>query len=476
VLVGLPGPQGQAQAQTVTLTNFDSSPASFTIAAPAWLPVTAAPSSSIPKYPGTLALTIGPPSRTPTAAEIQASLVSCQSTGSNCIQLTFPGTIINNAPYVLPIQAVWAGGTQSQSIGSTSNFRAQATTACTATQLTGVFASPAGSFQVTAGLPVSLVAQIADNCGNVPATGAALVTFSSGESPLSLTRWPDGLWRGTWQPQAPQTGPVTLLLSAASPTITTTAQSLVTGTVTGSAGVPVVMSKSVVDAASQQVHGDTISPGEIISIYGTNLAPQTVSAPGFPTAQLGSVTVTVGGTALPLFFVSPSQVNAVVPSNLAIGQTVQLVVTVNGVPSVPLPMTVVTERPGIFTQSAGGTGAGAIVDNGTANNPASYVVDATHPAHAGDIISIYCTGLGPVNPPVDVTQPAPNTPLSNVTGQLSVIIGNTSAEVLFAGLAPGFTGLYQVNARVPASVTTGSIPVQVSVDNIPSNGVTLAIQ
>ena len=417
----------------------------------------------------------------PTAAEL--STVSA-------IQFTFPGIPSNNtnlngtcsdpSHYYLCIQTVYAGSVASQSSASVNPPAAisQAATpaTCTPSQLSAVFASPSSQFQATPGLPINIVAQIADNCGNVPASGAALVTFTSGESPLSLTRWPDGLWRGTWQPQAPQTGLVTLLLSAGSPSVSATAQAFVTGTVTGATLVPVVMSKAVVDGASAQAHADTLTPWEIVTIYGTNLASQTVTAPGSPVIQLGSVQVTASGTPLPLFFVSPTQINAVVPSTLTVGQTVQLVVTANGVPSVPLPMTVVSERPGIFTQSATGSGPGAILDYGTANKPASYVVDANHPAHAGDIISIYCTGLGAVDPPVDASQPAPSSPLSQVTGQSSVIIGNSSAEVLFVGLAPGFSGLYQVNTIVPMNVPTGNVQVQVSVNNIPSNAVTLFVQ
>jgi uncharacterized protein (TIGR03437 family) len=228
----------------------------------------------------------------------------------------------------------------------------------------------------------------------------------------------------------------------------------------------------VLDAASQQGGSDTIVPGEIISIYGSSLADAPVPASGNPTVALGSVSATLAGVSLPLFYVSPGQVNAVAPFGLPIGQTVQLIVTRDGIPSVPLRLAVLPSRPGIFTQSNTGSGAGSVVDN-----TGAYVVDPAHPAHRGDVISIYCTGLGPVDQPVDITKPAPGTePLPRVNG-VSVIVGNNSAEVLYAGLAPGFFGLYQVNVRVPANALVGdAVPVTLSVNNVPSNGVTLAIQ
>jgi uncharacterized protein (TIGR03437 family) len=92
-------------------------------------------------------------------------------------------------------------------------------------------------------------------------------------------------------------------------------------------------------------------------------------------------------------------------------------------------------------------------------------------------LTIYCGGLGSVDQTVDINRPAPGAePLPRVSG-VSVIVGNNSAEVLYAGLAPGYFGLYQVNVRVPANALLGdAVPVTVSVNNIPSNGVTLAIR
>jgi uncharacterized protein (TIGR03437 family) len=89
---------------------------------------------------------------------------------------------------------------------------------------------------------------------------------------------------------------------------------------------------------------------------------------------------------------------------------------------------------------------------------------------------IYCTGLGAVTPPVPAGVPAPASPLSEATG-VSVTIGGVAANASFAGLSPGFAGLYQINAVVPSGVTPGSqVPVVLSVAGQTSPPVTMAIR
>jgi uncharacterized protein (TIGR03437 family) len=228
----------------------------------------------------------------------------------------------------------------------------------------------------------------------------------------------------------------------------------------------------VYDAASQLPSSDTISPGEMVTIFGTNLAKTPAKDPnGVPVTQLGGVQAQLGGQPVGLFYVGPNQINAVVPFGLTVGQTLQLIVQRDGYPSVPLSLTVVPARPGIFTTAQTGAGQAAIL------GPSGQIANTQNPAHGGGMVSIFCAGLGPVNPTVGVTSPAPSQePLARLTGSLGVIIGNVSAEVLYAGLAPGYYGLYQINARVPANAQLGdTVPVQVSVDNFVSNGASIAI-
>lgn len=106
------------------------------------------------------------------------------------------------------------------------------------------------------------------------------------------------------------------------------------------------------------------------------------------------------------------------------------------------------------------------------------LADATHPVSAGQAVIIYATGLGGVSPTVADGSAAPSSPpLATLTDPLTVTIGGANAQVLFGGLAPGFAGLYQVNAVVPAGVASGSaVPVVITVYGQSSPVVTIAVK
>jgi uncharacterized protein (TIGR03437 family) len=453
------GPPGFVQ-QTVRLINPGAQPANFTISAPDWLSV-ASSSKTVPGN-GSLDLTVTllrQPELNPGAQP--------------AITIEFPN-YVGNKPYDLNVDLVYLSPSPTSTAARTSGAtRAIAAAACSPTRLSAVFTSPGNLFEVPAALPADVIVRVVDDCGKALADGGAIVTFSTGEPAIALSAWPDGTWRGTWQPLLPQNGLVTLRLVATATNNLTPARAIIGGNIAASGNAPIVLSNSVLSSASPQKNNDTIAPGQIISIYGQNLATQAQSAlNGVPTTTLGGVQVLLGGNSLPLFYVGPTQINAVVPFTLPIRQSLQLIIQRNGTPSVPLALTVVAAQPGIFTTSQTGSGQGAIIDL------LGHVVNSQNPAHRGDIVSIYCEGLGAVDQPTDVTAPAPNRePLPRVTGQVSVIVGNSSAEVLYAGLAPGFYGLYQINVRVPATAPfSDAIPVQIYVANQASNQATMAIR
>jgi uncharacterized protein (TIGR03437 family) len=127
-------------------------------------------------------------------------------------------------------------------------------------------------------------------------------------------------------------------------------------------------------------------------------------------------------------------------------------------------------EPGIFSTNAQGTGQGAILDT-------SYqLVDASNPAIPGSTyIQIYCTGLGPVTNQPPSGSPSPASPLAEAA-TTTVTIGNVSTLAIFSGLAPGYVGLYQVNARVPVGAPSGpAVPVLISIGGAISNTVTIAV-
>ena len=107
----------------------------------------------------------------------------------------------------------------------------------------------------------------------------------------------------------------------------------------------------------------------------------------------------------------------------------------------------------------------------------NVLADSGHPLHAGDVATIYCTGLGALSPAVPEGVAASTTVLSRTTSPVTVTIGGQNATVAFAGLAPGFVGLYQVNAVVPPGLTAGdAVPVTLATSGQTSPAVTISVR
>jgi len=138
-------------------------------------------------------------------------------------------------------------------------------------------------------------------------------------------------------------------------------------------------------------------------------------------------------------------------------------------------VTVAQFSPGIFTTTQTGSGQGIIVGpNGIAAPSGAF--PGSQPVNPGDFITIYCTGLGPVqNQPATGAAASPS-PLPQTTVQATATIGGLAAPVSYSGLTPGGVGLYQVNAQVPAGVTAGNaVAVTISIGGVASNSVTIAV-
>ena len=223
---------------------------------------------------------------------------------------------------------------------------------------------------------------------------------------------------------------------------------------------------AVTDAAGYLT---VVSPDEIVSIFGSAMAVTPATATGAPLpGQLSDVRVSVNGVAAPLFYVSPVQVNAQVPFETAIGPAQIQVSSSAG--TAFLNVQVAPAAPGIFTLDSRGSGAGAIEHGITGR-----LVTDKNPAMAGEIISIFCTGLGAVSPPA-ATGVAPPMPPSQTVLQVQVYIAGALAHVTYAGVAPGFAGLYQINAHVLVGTPAGAQSLQISAGGASSNTVTVAIQ
>ena len=212
----------------------------------------------------------------------------------------------------------------------------------------------------------------------------------------------------------------------------------------------------VVNAGSLAPVGSPVSPGEYVSLFAVNLAAGQAGATALPIpTNTGGVGVTVNGIPAPLNFVSPNQINLLVPF-AATGSTATFVVT-NGAKSNSVDVPLAATAPGIFSQDSSGAGLGVVLHaDFTPLTPAS-------PGAASEVVLIFMTGLGAVTPSLGDGAKAPTSPLSKVNATFQVLIDNKNAPIQFQGLAPGFAGLYQINVMIPANVTVSpNVPLAIS--------------
>jgi uncharacterized protein (TIGR03437 family) len=238
-----------------------------------------------------------------------------------------------------------------------------------------------------------------------------------------------------------------------------------TAEVRSAAGAPQINSGGVVSAASFQ---GPIAGGELISIFGTNLStggPYAASAFPLP-VTLGPTDVRIDGILCPLLYVSALQINAQVPNipSSNSSQTFQLTVGVNSLINAA-PVTITNTAPAIFDSS----GAGAVL------HADFSPVSVSSPAKAGEIVLIYATGLGETNPQTNIGVAAAS---GLVAAPVSVTIGGVNAFVNYAGVAPGYAGLYQVNTTIPTNPPlSGNVEVLLTVGAVTSpSGVTITVQ
>jgi uncharacterized protein (TIGR03437 family) len=201
---------------------------------------------------------------------------------------------------------------------------------------------------------------------------------------------------------------------------------------------PEVAPATLVNAASLQP--GNVAPGEIITIFGAGFDPKQ--------SQL-----LFDGKPATTFYVGTSQINALAPATLTPGSTTHITITTAGVTAVDFSATVAAAQPGIFTTTSGTGQAAALNQDGTVNS-------SSNPAARGSVIVLYATGQG-----------------QSVSG-VSLTIGGYPSGLLYAGPAPGFPGLMQINAEIPAGfMAPGVQPVVLSIGNAYSQpAVTIALR
>lgn len=192
------------------------------------------------------------------------------------------------------------------------------------------------------------------------------------------------------------------------------------------AGPPVTSAAGVVNAAG---FGAGLVPGSLATVFGTGLTALNgvVEATGFPLPrEMNGVSVSINGVNVPLLAVARvngvEQINFQIPADLAAGSRATLIVNANGAASAPVEVTLAGAQPEIFAVT-----------------------------RTGNTLTVWATGLGATANAPAAGQPAPSQPLATLISEAQVTIGGVPAPVTYAGLAPGYAGLYQVNATVPAA-------------------------
>ncbi len=218
-----------------------------------------------------------------------------------------------------------------------------------------------------------------------------------------------------------------------------------------------------------------IAPGEILSIYGSNLGPSTpasgtsfsLNSQGGVNPTLAGVQVLFNGKAGTPLYVSATQVNVIVPYEANGQTTTSIVVTYNNTQSAPFTFNVAAQAPGIYTLNSQGFGqAAAVNQNGTFNGSGA---NGTTPASAGQVMAIFATGGGQTSPPSTTGSVTPNNGTLYRISNVTATIGGQPAVVQFAGGAPGLVaGVIQVNLVVPPGVTGDALPVVINVNGASS--------
>jgi uncharacterized protein (TIGR03437 family) len=199
-----------------------------------------------------------------------------------------------------------------------------------------------------------------------------------------------------------------------------------------------VTGATMVNGASLTL-GD-VAPGEIITIFGSGFDPKQTQ-------------LLFDGKSATTFYIGASQINALAPATLTPGSTTQISIVVDGSAVAVFSPNVVGAVPGIFTVAGGVGQAAATNQDGTVNS-------ASNPAARESIIVLYATGQG------------------NDLSAVSLTIGGYTAALLYAGPAPGYPGLMQINAQIPGGfLPPGILPVVLSIGSANSqDGVTIAVK
>lgn len=247
-------------------------------------------------------------------------------------------------------------------------------------------------------------------------------------------------------------------------------------------GPPVTYFQGVLDNATF-TPAIPLAPGEIVALFGEQLSSGTpTQASSLPLGtSLGGATVNVNGQPAPVYYVSSTQIDFLIPYETPVGDAL-ISVTRAGQAGNTVSANVAAAAPRILPLGIGNYGNIVLSDLVTRPMPATAGIPS-RPAQAGvDSLVIYALGLGATTPPVTDGVAAPaSQPLASVSG-VQVVVGSQLKQTavvitpLFAGLTPGLVGLYQINATLPLQTTVGnSVPLMLEMGSVSSNVVDIAV-
>ena len=327
-----------------------------------------------------------------------------------------------------------------------------------------------GSAPQTTLLPqLTLLSNVSSVVANDVVYLIATVTSTDGTEPSGTVAFAAGQTQLGTAPLTGSAGTATATLAvnavhlpAGTGTITATYDNQVTASVTvnvassGSGGATPAI-KGLANGASFK---PSFAPGEVLSVFGSQLSRSTQSAAATPLPlSAGGVSALVNGVVAPLYYVSPGQLNVQIPYETTANSTATLSINNNGQVSTQS-FSVAAVAPGIFTDS---TGALAPTASGL----------------RGQEIAFYITGAGMVSPAIPTgAAPAASTGLANLpvpVNPTTVTIGGATATIDFMGVPPGLVGVTQINVQVPSGISTGAQPVVVTINGVASAPATIDI-
>lgn len=345
---------------------------------------------------------------------------------------------------------------------------------CAASKLAITETGLANNFAVPAGWPATLIVQLNDDCATPITNGNLVASFSNGDAPLNLAGDSLGNYSTTWQPGGVNANMV-VTLNATAGTLQPATAKLYGGIAQNPTPPPSIVPGGALNNLNPVV-GAPLAPGTIAQVYGAGLASASVSTGVLPLpTTFNNTFALVGPAQAPLYFLSNGQINIQVPYEATATQQTPIVLSVNNALTLPLMLNIVPASPGVLSAD---DGPAPNVQNGAhiiAQHADFSLVSSASPAKPGEYLVMYLVGLGATNPSVASGAPAPTSPLASVTVTPMVTVGGSTATVTFAGLTPGFVGLYQIDFQVPTGAASGELEVDVTQNGVAANPTLLPV-